>query len=166
MHFLLNTLPNSNKILCWICNAFLKTYTCVFQTVEKFFSKEIKYLVSDKREAMYARCLRQNSPVPGPDSGQSSPHPRSNRHQVSSHGDDVKSRCQDQTDTVSSLSSSLRLQWRNIITCACGSSFLNKIMFRSCSPIKVSFLCFAVGYKSGEVFAGESGERTGLSWWQ
>lgn len=47
------------------------------------------------------RCLRQNSP--GPDSGQSSPHPRSNPHQAGSHGDNIKSRCQDQTDTVSSL---------------------------------------------------------------
>uniref|UniRef100_A0A8C9XAN1 Protein DBF4 homolog A n=1 Tax=Sander lucioperca TaxID=283035 RepID=A0A8C9XAN1_SANLU len=47
-------------------------------TVEKFFSKEIKYLVSNKREARYAQCLRQDSPVPSPDSGPSSPHPRTN----------------------------------------------------------------------------------------
>lgn len=67
-------------------------------TVEKFFSKEIKYLVSNKREARYMRCLRQNSSLP--DSAQSSPHPCSNPHQGSSHGDNIKSRCQDQTDTL------------------------------------------------------------------
>ncbi|KAL7394005.1 hypothetical protein ABVT39_019243 [Epinephelus coioides] len=68
-------------------------------TVEKFFSKEIKYLVSNKREARYVQCLRQDSPVPSPDSGPSSPHPRSNQHRPSSHGDNVKSRSQGQTDT-------------------------------------------------------------------
>ncbi|XP_051263347.1 protein DBF4 homolog A [Dicentrarchus labrax] len=66
-------------------------------TVEKFFSKEIKYLVSNKREARYVQCLRQDSPVPSPDSGPSSPHPRSKPHQPGSHGD--KSRSQGQTDT-------------------------------------------------------------------
>uniref|UniRef100_A0A3Q4AJR4 Protein DBF4 homolog A n=1 Tax=Mola mola TaxID=94237 RepID=A0A3Q4AJR4_MOLML len=50
-------------------------------TVEKFFSKEIKYLVSNKKEARYVQCLRQSSPVPSPDSGQSSPH------QTGNHGD-------------------------------------------------------------------------------
>ncbi|XP_039972664.1 protein DBF4 homolog A [Xiphias gladius] len=69
-------------------------------TVEKFFSKEIKYLVSNKREARFVQCLRQDSPVPSPDSGQSSPYPRSNRHQPGSHGDNIKSRSQGQTDTV------------------------------------------------------------------
>lgn len=69
------------------------------QTVEKFFSKEIKYLVSNKREARYMRCLRQNSSVP--DLGQSSPQPCSDMHQDSSNRDTVKKRCLDQTDTVS-----------------------------------------------------------------
>lgn len=76
----------------------------VTQTVEKFFSKEIKYLVSNKREARYVHCLRQDSPVPSPDSGQSSPHPRSKPHRPGDHGDNIKSRSQGQTDTVSSLS--------------------------------------------------------------
>ncbi|XP_075868544.1 protein DBF4 homolog A isoform X2 [Nelusetta ayraudi] len=67
-------------------------------TVEKFFSKEIKYLVSNKREARYMRCLKRKSSLP--DSAQSSPHPCSNPHQGSSHGDNIKSRCQDQTDTL------------------------------------------------------------------
>ncbi|XP_035481400.2 protein DBF4 homolog A [Scophthalmus maximus] len=69
-------------------------------TVEKFFSKEIKYLVSNKREARYVQCLRQqDSPVPSPDSGQSSPHPHSNPHRPGSHGDNIRSRSQVQTDT-------------------------------------------------------------------
>ncbi|XP_034468165.1 protein DBF4 homolog A isoform X2 [Hippoglossus hippoglossus] len=68
--------------------------------VEKFFSKEIKYLVSNKREARYVQCLRQDSPVPSPDSGPSSPHPRSNPHRPGSHGDNMKSRSQGQTDTL------------------------------------------------------------------
>ncbi|XP_026172325.1 protein DBF4 homolog A [Mastacembelus armatus] len=68
-------------------------------TVEKFFSKEIKYLVTNKREAKYVQSLKQDSPVPSPDSGQSSPHPRSNSHQPGSHGDNNKSRSQGQTDT-------------------------------------------------------------------
>uniref|UniRef100_A0A3Q1H6S1 Protein DBF4 homolog A n=1 Tax=Anabas testudineus TaxID=64144 RepID=A0A3Q1H6S1_ANATE len=67
--------------------------------VEKFFSKEIKYLVSNKKEARYVQCLRQDSPVPSPDSTQSSPHPRSNPHRPGSHGDNNKSRSQGQTDT-------------------------------------------------------------------
>ncbi|XP_062322011.1 protein DBF4 homolog A [Osmerus eperlanus] len=44
-------------------------------TIEKFFSKEIKYLVSNKKEARYVQYLSQDSPVPSPDSGHSSPHP-------------------------------------------------------------------------------------------
>ncbi|KAM6995319.1 protein DBF4 homolog A [Tautogolabrus adspersus] len=67
--------------------------------VEKFFSKEIKYLVSNKREAKYVHCLRQDSPVPSPDSGQSSPHPRSNPPRPGSHGDSIKCKSQGQTDT-------------------------------------------------------------------
>uniref|UniRef100_UPI0037E8879C protein DBF4 homolog A n=1 Tax=Semicossyphus pulcher TaxID=241346 RepID=UPI0037E8879C len=69
-------------------------------TVEKFFSKEIKFLVSNKREARYVNCLKQDSPVPSPDSGPSSPHPRSNPHRPGSHGDGIKSRSQGQTDTL------------------------------------------------------------------
>ncbi|XP_075965609.1 protein DBF4 homolog A [Anarhichas minor] len=61
-------------------------------TVEKFFSKEIKYLVSNKREARYVHCIRQDSPVPSPNSGPSSPPPRSNR-------DTIRSKSQGQTDT-------------------------------------------------------------------
>ncbi|XP_047453673.1 protein DBF4 homolog A [Mugil cephalus] len=68
-------------------------------TVEKFFSKDIKYLVSNKQEAKYVHCLRQDSPVPSPDSGPSSPHPRSNPPYPGSHGDNIKSRSQGQTDT-------------------------------------------------------------------
>lgn len=71
------------------------------QTVEKFFSKEIKYLVSNKREARYMQRLRQNFSVP--DLGQSSPQPCSDLHQGSSNRDNIKRRCQDQTDTVSLL---------------------------------------------------------------
>uniref|UniRef100_A0A3Q4MFH4 Protein DBF4 homolog A n=1 Tax=Neolamprologus brichardi TaxID=32507 RepID=A0A3Q4MFH4_NEOBR len=67
-------------------------------TVEKFFSKDIKYLVSNKREARYVNCLRQDSPVPSPDSGPSSPYLCSNPHRPGSHGD-IKSRSQGQTDT-------------------------------------------------------------------
>ncbi|XP_056237028.1 protein DBF4 homolog A [Seriola aureovittata] len=68
-------------------------------TVEKFFSKEIKYLVSNKREAKYVQCLRQDTPVPSPDSGPSSPHPRSNPQRPGSHGDNIKNRSQGQADT-------------------------------------------------------------------
>uniref|UniRef100_A0A667ZAC9 Protein DBF4 homolog A n=1 Tax=Myripristis murdjan TaxID=586833 RepID=A0A667ZAC9_9TELE len=71
-------------------------------TVEKFFSKEIKYLVSNKREAKYAQCLRRDSPVPSPDSGHSSPHPHLNTHRPRSQTDKLKCRTQGQTDTVSS----------------------------------------------------------------
>lgn len=71
-------------------------------TVEKFFSKEIKYLVSNKREARYVHCLKQDSPVPSPDSGQSSPHPRSKPHRPGSHVDSIKSKSQGQTDTFAS----------------------------------------------------------------
>lgn len=74
-------------------------FTAFLQTVEKFFSKEIKYLVSNKREARYMRCLRQNSSVP--DLGQSSPQPCSDLHPGRSNRDNIKKRCLDQTDTVS-----------------------------------------------------------------
>ncbi|KAG7470018.1 hypothetical protein MATL_G00134840 [Megalops atlanticus] len=57
-------------------------------TIEKFFSKDIKYLVSSQKEARYAQSLGRNSPVPSPDSGHSSPHPSSRRgsHKGSSQG--------------------------------------------------------------------------------
>ncbi|XP_062841691.1 protein DBF4 homolog A [Trichomycterus rosablanca] len=49
-------------------------------TVEKFFSKEIGYLVSSKPEARHVqRLVHMDSPVPSPDSGLSSPHPGSRR---------------------------------------------------------------------------------------
>ncbi|XP_010900801.1 protein DBF4 homolog A [Esox lucius] len=64
-------------------------------TVEKFFSKEIKYLVSNKREARYVQCLGCESPVPSPDSGPSSPHPR-----PGSYRDCHKGSSQGQADTV------------------------------------------------------------------
>lgn len=61
-----------------------------FQTVEKFFSKEIRYLVSSKPEARHVQKLVQDSPVPSPDSGLSSPHPGSRKdsrgHRGSSQG--------------------------------------------------------------------------------
>ncbi|XP_054903843.1 protein DBF4 homolog A [Poeciliopsis prolifica] len=66
--------------------------------VEKFFSKEIKYLVSNKREAKHVHCLRQDSPVPSTDSGQSSPQPHSNPHCPTNHRDKTKS--QGQLDTM------------------------------------------------------------------
>ncbi|NXP18108.1 DBF4A protein, partial [Scytalopus superciliaris] len=50
--------------------------------VESFLSKDINYLVTNKKEAKFARTLGQISPVPSPESahvgGNSSPHP-SNR---------------------------------------------------------------------------------------
>ncbi|MGH0174815.1 UNVERIFIED_CONTAM: hypothetical protein FKN15_069350 [Acipenser sinensis] len=60
-------------------------------TIERFFSKDIRYLISNKKEAKFAQSLRRNSPVPSPDSannaGNSSPHPSSRRgsHKGSSH---------------------------------------------------------------------------------
>lgn len=107
-------------------NLILFFFVFVTQTVEKFFSKEIKYLVSNKREAKYVQCLRQNSPVPSPDSGQSSPHPRSNPHQPGSHRDNVKSRARDQTDTVSSLSLFHQPYCRNVFRSISGIPLLIK----------------------------------------
>ncbi|KAL6034364.1 hypothetical protein STEG23_030532 [Scotinomys teguina] len=47
--------------------------------VEEFLSKDISYLVSNKKEAKYAQTLGQNSPVPSPESAYTaettSPHP-------------------------------------------------------------------------------------------
>ncbi|KAJ8411624.1 hypothetical protein AAFF_G00164320 [Aldrovandia affinis] len=49
-------------------------------TIEKFFSKDIKYLVSNQKEARYVQTLGPNSPLPSTaDSGHSSPHPSSRR---------------------------------------------------------------------------------------
>ncbi|XP_034730838.1 protein DBF4 homolog A [Etheostoma cragini] len=67
--------------------------------VEKFFSKDIRYLVSNKREARYVQCLRQDSPVPSPDTGPSSPYPRTNQHQSGTREDNNKSKSQGQTDS-------------------------------------------------------------------
>ncbi|XP_047664480.1 protein DBF4 homolog A isoform X2 [Tachysurus fulvidraco] len=55
-------------------------------TVEKFFSKEIRYLVSSKPEARHVQRLVHDSPVPSPDSGLSSPHPGSRRDSHSHRG--------------------------------------------------------------------------------
>ncbi|XP_061771574.1 protein DBF4 homolog A isoform X2 [Nerophis ophidion] len=68
--------------------------------VEKFFSKEIKYLVTNKREAKYIHCLKQDSQVPSPESECSSPFPGSHPFQPGHCGDHIKSRSQGQTDTV------------------------------------------------------------------
>lgn len=84
-----------NTVIILLFHVFLS------QTVEKFFSKEIKYLVSNKKEARYVNCLRQTSPVPSPDSGHSSCYPGSNLHKPCSHGDNVKGRSLNQADTVS-----------------------------------------------------------------
>ncbi|XP_029602208.1 protein DBF4 homolog A isoform X1 [Salmo trutta] len=66
-------------------------------TVEKFFSKEIKYLVSNKREARYVQCHGRDPLVPSPDSGHSSPHPRP---RPGSHRDSLKGSSPGQADMV------------------------------------------------------------------
>ncbi|NWX17927.1 DBF4A protein, partial [Aegotheles bennettii] len=66
--------------------------------VESFLSKDISYLVSNKKEAKFAPTLGQISPVPSPESarngGNSSPHPsnQKDRHDGSSFkiGDTVR----------------------------------------------------------------------------
>ncbi|NXN74656.1 DBF4A protein, partial [Himantopus himantopus] len=66
--------------------------------VESFLSKDISYLVSNKKEAKFAPTLGQISPVPSPESarngGNSSPHPsnRKDQHDGSSFkiGDTVR----------------------------------------------------------------------------
>ncbi|KAI9533315.1 hypothetical protein NQZ68_025709 [Dissostichus eleginoides] len=69
-------------------------------TVEKFFSKEIRYLVSNKREARYVHCLRKDSPVPSPGSGPSSPQQAPQQQQQQQQpGDNMKSKSQGQTDS-------------------------------------------------------------------
>ncbi|XP_062395063.1 protein DBF4 homolog A [Sardina pilchardus] len=57
-------------------------------TVEKFFSKDIRYLVSSKPEARYVHRLVRESPVPSPESMLSSPRPSSSKegHRSSSQG--------------------------------------------------------------------------------
>ncbi|KAK0147850.1 Protein DBF4 A [Merluccius polli] len=64
-------------------------------TIEKFFSKEIRYLVSNKREAKYVERLRRELATPSPDSGQSSPFPHRTGHQPAG-----KSGSQGQADSV------------------------------------------------------------------
>ncbi|XP_053744292.1 protein DBF4 homolog A [Synchiropus splendidus] len=44
-------------------------------TVEKFFSKEIKYLVTNKREAKYVGGIKHHSPVPSPEPGSPGTNP-------------------------------------------------------------------------------------------
>ncbi|XP_077431428.1 protein DBF4 homolog A isoform X2 [Vanacampus margaritifer] len=68
-------------------------------SVDKFFSKDIKYLVSNKRETKYVQCLRLDSPLPSPQSGQSSPCPHSNPLQPACGSDNTKSRSQGQADS-------------------------------------------------------------------
>ncbi|XP_067863108.1 protein DBF4 homolog A-like isoform X3 [Heptranchias perlo] len=60
-------------------------------TIEKFLSKDINYIISNRSEAKFAQTTGKNSPVPSPDSiqnaGNTSPHPSSRResHEGSSH---------------------------------------------------------------------------------
>lgn len=73
----------------YICCVYTYCFCCMFlffQTVEKFFSKEIRYLVSSKPEARHVQRLVHDSPVPSPDSGLSSPHPGSRRDSHSHRG--------------------------------------------------------------------------------
>lgn len=80
---------NEHQCLLFTDWLFLLTVFCAFlflQTVEKFFSKEIRYLVSSKPEARHVQRLVQDSPVPSPDSGLSSPHPGSRRDSHSHRG--------------------------------------------------------------------------------
>ncbi|XP_076135933.1 protein DBF4 homolog A [Alosa pseudoharengus] len=57
-------------------------------TVEKFFSKDIRYLVSSKPEARYVHRLVPEPPVPSPESVLSSPRPSSSKegHRSGSQG--------------------------------------------------------------------------------
>ncbi|XP_043923459.1 protein DBF4 homolog A [Protopterus annectens] len=51
-------------------------------TIESFLSKDISYLISNKKEAKFAHSFGRNSPVPSPESaatGNSSPHPSSRK---------------------------------------------------------------------------------------
>lgn len=74
------SLPNV-LLLCFI----------LIQTIEKFLSKDINYIVSNRSEAKFAQTQGKNSPVPSPDSvqntGNTSPHPSSRResNEGSSH---------------------------------------------------------------------------------
>lgn len=58
--------------------------------MDSFLSKDINYLVTNKKEAKFAPALGQTSPVPSPESapngGNGSPHPsnRKDRHDGSS----------------------------------------------------------------------------------
>ncbi|XP_049586900.1 protein DBF4 homolog A isoform X2 [Syngnathus scovelli] len=62
--------------------------------VDKFFSKDITYLVSNKRETKYVQCLRQDFPQSA-----SSPCPHSNQPQPDCGCDDAKNRSQGQADS-------------------------------------------------------------------
>uniref|UniRef100_V9KES4 Protein DBF4 homolog A n=1 Tax=Callorhinchus milii TaxID=7868 RepID=V9KES4_CALMI len=52
-------------------------------TIEKFLSKDISYIISNRKEAKFVQAAGKNSPVPSPDSvqnaGNTSPHPSSRR---------------------------------------------------------------------------------------
>ncbi|XP_038653919.1 protein DBF4 homolog A-like isoform X3 [Scyliorhinus canicula] len=60
-------------------------------TIEKFLSKDINYIISNRSEAKFAQTTGKNSPVPSPDSvqnaGNTSPHlsSRKESHEGSSH---------------------------------------------------------------------------------
>lgn len=121
------------------------------QTVEKFFSKEIKYLVSNKKEARYVNCLRQTSPVPSPDSGQCLSHPVSNLHKPCSHGDNVKGRSLNQTDTVSCVYKPIKQKCPHV----------SRMWYKNPVNFYLFCSCFAVCCESREVFGGQSSERAG-----
>ncbi|XP_019747647.1 protein DBF4 homolog A isoform X2 [Hippocampus comes] len=67
-------------------------------SVDKFFSKDIKYLVSNKRETKYMQCLRQDS-RPGLQSGQISLCSSSYPPQPDCGSDNTKNRSQGQAET-------------------------------------------------------------------
>ncbi|XP_037130272.1 protein DBF4 homolog A isoform X2 [Syngnathus acus] len=67
-------------------------------SVDKFFSKDITYLVSNKRETKYVQCRRQDFPFPSPQSA-SSPCPHSNQPQPVCGCDNTKNRSQGQADS-------------------------------------------------------------------
>ncbi|XP_051921788.1 protein DBF4 homolog A [Hippocampus zosterae] len=68
-------------------------------SVDKFFSKDIKYLVSNKREIKYMQSPRQDSRLPGLQSGQFSLCPDSNPPKTGCGSDDTKKRSQGQAET-------------------------------------------------------------------
>ncbi|XP_052577284.1 protein DBF4 homolog A isoform X1 [Peromyscus californicus insignis] len=62
-----------------VCEKLQKDIKDLGGRVEEFLSKDISYLVSNKKEAKYAQTLGRNSPVPSPESAYTaettSPHP-------------------------------------------------------------------------------------------